>query len=155
MNQSDEEIVRITKTIVIEGPKDWAWLSASGNALVTPERLKWNGGPQKSITLESLVGPVPVEYALHDMRTHHAQHTSVPLQIWIDVDVNIADTVTYLNTIDGVRTHASCQGTIGEGGPNPYRAQVMCSWSQEALVRLKKEFDVNELGDGWGYVHPR
>lgn len=61
-----------------------------------------------------------------------------------------------LNTIPGVRTEASCQGTIGEGGACPYRAQVMCNWTPEALVRLKAEFDVVPEGNGtWGLVHPR
>jgi hypothetical protein len=47
----------------------------------------------------------------------------------VDVDLGIADMVEYLNTIPGVRTIASCQGTIGEDGPNPYRAQVLCDWT--------------------------
>ena len=82
-------------------------------------------------------------------------HETRPVRVWADVDLGIADTVEYLNTIEGVRTHASCQGTIGEGGPQPYRAQVMCSWSDVAFERLKGEFDITELGDHFGYVHPR
>lgn len=54
-------------------------------------------------------------------------HKTKLIQVWIEVDLGIADLVGYLNTIPGVRTHASCQGTIGEDGPAPYRAQVMCS----------------------------
>jgi len=85
---------------------------------------------------------------------HHKQRTVL---IPVDVDEGVADLVLYLNTIPGVRTHASCQGTIGEGGPNPYRAQVMCTWTSEAYERLKKEFDISLIdSDGtWGYVHPR
>jgi len=82
-------------------------------------------------------------------------HGTRPVQVWVDADIGIADTVVYLNTIPGVRTLASCQGTIGEGGPNPYRAQVMATWTDEAFARLKNEFDVTILGDRWGYLHPR
>jgi len=82
-------------------------------------------------------------------------HKTRPVQVWVDADLGIADLVVYLNTIPGVRTIASCQGTIGEGGPNPYRAQVMCTWSEEAFARLLAEFDVTVLGINWGYVHPR
>jgi hypothetical protein len=85
-------------------------------------------------------------------------HETRPVQVWVDADVGIADLVIYLNTIDGVRTHASCQGTIGEGGPNPYRAQVMCSWAPEAFSRLEKEFEISypeDCNKTWGYVHPR
>lgn len=83
-------------------------------------------------------------------------HATVPIQIWVDVDLGIAEMVEYLNSIPGVRTLASCQGTIGEGGPNPYRAQVMCTWTPEALVRLMNEFDVDLEGHGaWGYIHPK
>jgi hypothetical protein len=62
--------------------------------------------------------------------------------------------VRYLNTLPDVRTHASCQGTIGEGGPEPYRAQVMATWPKELEERIRSEFDVTSLGDGWGYLHP-
>jgi hypothetical protein len=83
-------------------------------------------------------------------------HETRPIQVWVDADLGIADMVAYLNTISGVRTEASCQGTIGEGGPHPYRAQVLCTWTPEALVRLQAEFDVVPEGNGnWGYVHPR
>lgn len=83
------------------------------------------------------------------------KHKTRPVKVWADVDEGVADMVAYLNTIDGVRTHASCQGTIGEGGPNPYRPQVMATWSAQAFERLRTEFDVTPLGDGWGYLHPR
>lgn len=81
-------------------------------------------------------------------------HKTVRVQVWADVDEGIADLVRYLQTIDGVTTHASCQGTIGEGGPQPYRAQVMASWTDAAGERLRKEFGVKELGKNWGYIHP-
>ena len=82
-------------------------------------------------------------------------HESLPVQVWVDVDIGIADMVVYLNTIPGIRTHASCQGTIGEGGADPYRAHVMASWPAEAFERLHREFDVTLLGENWGYLHPR
>jgi hypothetical protein len=83
-------------------------------------------------------------------------HETRMVQVWVDADLGIADMVVYLNTIPEVRTLASCQGTIGEGGPAPYRAQVLCTWTPEALVKLQAEFDVVPEGNGtWGYVHPR
>lgn len=82
-------------------------------------------------------------------------HKTVPVQVWADIDEGVAEMVRYLNTIPGVRTHASCQGTIGEGGPAPYRAQVMATWPPDTFERLKREFDVTPEGDNWGYLHPR
>ena len=82
-------------------------------------------------------------------------HKTRPVQVWTDVDEGIADMVIYLNTIEGVRTIASCQGTVGQGGPSPYRQQVMATWTPEAFERLRLEFDVTPLGDSWGYLHPR
>jgi hypothetical protein len=85
-------------------------------------------------------------------------HETQPVLVWADCDLGIADLVAYLNTIPGVRTHASCQGTIGEGGPHPYRAQVMCGWTPEAFALLSEEFDITypeECDKTWGYVHPR
>ena len=85
-------------------------------------------------------------------------HQTVPVQVWADVDVGIADLVKYLNTIPGVRTHASCQGTIGEGGPEPYGPQVMVSWDRESSrVKLESEFDVRitHPNSNSGYVEPR
>ncbi len=82
-------------------------------------------------------------------------HKTRPIQVWVDADLGIADMVVYLNTIPGVRTLASCQGTIGEGGSNPYRAQVMATWSDAAFDVLLCKFDLTILGDHWGYVHPR
>jgi hypothetical protein len=86
-------------------------------------------------------------------------HKTIAVLVWVDVDLGIADLVGYLNTIAGVRTLASCQGTIGEGGPHPYRAQIMVSWATpQALDRLKSEFDITipeESNGTWFYVHPR
>jgi len=78
-----------------------------------------------------------------------------PVQVWADVDLGIADMVVYLITIPGVRTEANCQGTIGEGGPAPYRAQVLTIWPPEAFERLQREFDITLHGENWGYLHPR
>lgn len=78
-------------------------------------------------------------------------------EVWViaDVDEGIAAMVAYLQTIPGVRTSASCQGTLGEGGPNPYRPQVMATWPKDTEARLLAEFDVTLLGEHWGYLHPR
>lgn len=82
-------------------------------------------------------------------------HQTKALQIWVDVDLGIAETVAYLNTLEGVRTLASCQGTLGEGGPNPYPPQVMATWPAEMEGRLLQEFEVEILGPQWGYLRPR
>ncbi len=86
-----------------------------------------------------------------------SNHKTIPMLVWADVDEGIAGMVAYLNTIPGVRTEASCQGTIGEGGPNPYRAQVLTIWPPEQEARLLSEFDMHETNRGgcWGYLHPR
>lgn len=91
-------------------------------------------------------------------------HRTIPVQVWVDVDVEIAEMVKYLNTIPGVRTLSCCQGTIGEGGPDPYRAFVSVTWdSDQTLQRLKREFDVSPPTDDpewnwdshWCHVHPK
>ena len=82
-------------------------------------------------------------------------HKTVPLQVWVDVDIGIAGFVAWLNTIPGIRTHASCQGTIGEGGPHPYRAQVMATWTDKARALIGDRADFTEEGDHWGYIHPK
>jgi hypothetical protein len=84
-------------------------------------------------------------------------HKTCPIKVWVDVDRGIAKTVLRLNMIRGVRTHASCQGTLGEGGPHPYRAEVMCSWTPGAFTKLRKEFDITlpkGSNNSWGYIHP-
>lgn len=82
-------------------------------------------------------------------------HKTIRVQVWANVDEGIADLVLYLNTIEGVTTCASCQGTIGEGGPAPYRAHVMADWPKEVEPRLLEEFDITFEGECWGYIHPR
>lgn len=84
-----------------------------------------------------------------------AHHKTIPVQVWADVDEGVAELVTRLNTIPGIRTHASCQGTISEGGADPYGPHVMASWQDdEALSRLSR-FKVEKLGDNFGYVTER
>lgn len=85
-------------------------------------------------------------------------HETTTVLVWADVDVGIATVVEYLNTIPGVRTHASCQGTIGEGGAAPYRPQVLVTWPDAATFeRLASEFDMSDVSESghWCYVHPR
>jgi len=83
-------------------------------------------------------------------------HKTRPVQVWQDIDVGIADMVEHLNTIPGVRTDASCQGTIGEGGSAPYGPYVMANWTPEGLTALKEKYDIKPEGNGsWGYVYPR
>jgi len=115
-----------------------------------PERQKEPWGFSGYLEVLPKAGAAPsVQAEPRDM------HKTVPLKVWADVDEGIAPLVRYLNTIPGVRTLASCQGTIGEGGPNPYRAQVMAQWTAEAGKLLAEQFDITLLGDNWGYVHPR
>jgi hypothetical protein len=90
------------------------------------------------------------------MSERHQHSETEVVMVKVDADAGIAQMVVDLNEIRGVRTHTSCQGTIGEGGPHPYRAYVMCSWSRpEALEALKAKYIVRPQGNGaWGYVHP-
>ncbi len=83
-------------------------------------------------------------------------HEQTMIWVRVDVDESISQMVKDLNEISDVRTHSSCQGTIGEGGPHPYRAYVMCSWAcDSALAVLKSRYIVRPQGNGsWGYVHP-
>lgn len=84
-------------------------------------------------------------------------HVTVPVRVIIDVDKGIAKFVRYLQTLPGVRTHASCEGTLGEGGPHPYHANVMVTWdNQKALQFLRERFDMTFLAGSrtWAYVHP-
>jgi Domain of unknown function (DUF4326) len=83
-------------------------------------------------------------------------HETRTVMVKVEADVGIADMVEELNAIDGVWTDASCQGTIGEGGPHPYRAYVMCHWTPEGLAALQDGYIVSPRGNGdWGCVHPR
>jgi hypothetical protein len=81
-------------------------------------------------------------------------HPTRAVRVWVDVDEGIADFVLLLNEIPGVRTEASCQGTIGEGGAAPYDAHVMVTWADdEARARLNG-WRVEQLGENHGYVYP-
>lgn len=81
-------------------------------------------------------------------------HETTPVQVWADVDVGIADLVRQLNTIEGVRTHASCQGTIGEGGHEPYTAYVMVSWRTDAARAALEPYGLIVQGEAHGAIYP-
>lgn len=81
-------------------------------------------------------------------------HKTRAIKVWVDVDEGIVDFVLLLNDLPGIRTDASCQGTIGEGGVAPYEAHVMVTWRDaEARARLNA-WRVEELGQNFGYVYP-
>lgn len=81
------------------------------------------------------------------------EHPTTPIKVWADIDLGVVDMVVVLNSIEGVRTIASCQGTIGEGGPRPYPAHVMALWTPEALKEIRRYYDVFPQPDGtWGTV---
>lgn len=82
-------------------------------------------------------------------------HRTVRVLVWADVDEGVADMVRQLNLIEGVTTHACCQGSIGEGGANPYRPYVQANWTSEAEPELRKLFVLEPEGDNWGYIRPR
>ena len=82
-------------------------------------------------------------------------HKTKPILVWVDVDIGIANAVCWLNTIEGIRTIACCQGTIGEGGKNPYGAYVMATWTPKALKIVRKQFHFKTEGKGWGYLYPK
>jgi hypothetical protein len=83
-------------------------------------------------------------------------HETIPVLIWADVDTGIAPMVIEINTIAGARTHASCQGSIGDGGQEPYGPHVDVSWNtSEALNELKDRFDVEIEGDHFGTARPK
>jgi hypothetical protein len=71
-------------------------------------------------------------------------HMTRPVQVWADVDERIAGAVQFLNTLPGVRTFASCQGTIGEGGAEPYRPYVMAYFPEEFRAQIEKGFEIGE-----------
>jgi len=86
---------------------------------------------------------------------HRKAHKTVPVYVVVDVDKGIAEHVRWLNSLPGVRTFASCQGTIGEDGPHPYRAQIMASWPGCHERAILRRFEVGDAGNGWAYLHPR
>ena len=83
-------------------------------------------------------------------------HKTRPVQVWVDADLGIANMVEDLNNIEGVRTHASCQGSIGEGGPEQYGPYVEISWpDKETLELLRQEYTIEIQGEAWGYARPK
>ena len=67
-------------------------------------------------------------------------HKTVPVMVWVDIDIDIVDMVVYLNTIPGIRTLFSCQGYKKE---RPY---VVIHWNtKSAINRVSKEFDVEAI----------
>jgi hypothetical protein len=82
-------------------------------------------------------------------------HRTIPVEVWADVDEGIAPFVRLLNTIDGVRTHSACQGSIGEGGAMPYPAFVTVSWWTERARERLLELGLIEDGKAHGTVYPR
>jgi len=83
-------------------------------------------------------------------------HETRPILVWVDADLGIADMVESLNRIEGVRTHASCQGSIGEGGPEQYGSYVEISWPDgETLDLVRQDYEVETQGEAWGYARPR
>lgn len=85
-------------------------------------------------------------------------HETRAVRVWVDVDAGIAELVMALQWLPCVRTHSSCQGTIGEGGSSPYRPYVHVSWTDpKALEMLRAEFDLSEIHENEQhcYVHPR
>lgn len=87
-------------------------------------------------------------------KTTRPVHRTVPVQVWADVDEGVANFVRHLNTLPGVRTYASCQGTIGEGGPEPYPAFVMVGWENEEARRSLEAFGLVPEGEAFGRVFP-
>jgi len=85
---------------------------------------------------------------LHDLQPKSS------VKVWVDIDNGIADEVKWLNRFKGVRTFASCEGTIGEGGANPHKAYVMAYIPEIHLPDILKKFEIGEKGDGWVYLHP-
>ena len=71
-------------------------------------------------------------------------HNTVPVQVWVDIDCEIADCVRWLNSLPGVRTFGigSCQGTIGEGGSQPYHPYIKASWPDEQDAAIRQRFEV-------------
>lgn len=83
-------------------------------------------------------------------------HPMVPVKVWADIDEGIVGMVKRLNEIPGVRTYGSCQGTIDEGGAEPYGPFVQISCIDSVTWKaVSQEFDVVWLGDWHGSAHPR
>lgn len=81
-------------------------------------------------------------------------HDTVPILVWADVDMKMAKLIERLNRIPGVRTYNCCQGTIGEGGAEPYEPYVSVSWWYiEAKLALEK-FNLTIEGESFGTIRP-
>ncbi len=87
-------------------------------------------------------------------------HKTRAITVWVDVDDGVADFVILLNKIPGIRTHTSCQGTLGEGGAEPYPPYVMVSWVDDDALACLAQWTVTRLDEhpfknaNWGYVTP-
>jgi len=84
-----------------------------------------------------------------------AVHPTRPVRVWADIDEGIAPWVEYLQTFHDVRTHGSCQGTIGEGGADPYAGYILASWPPDQENTLLLDFTIEHWGDGWGRLYPK
>ena len=85
----------------------------------------------------------------------NAIHRTIPVKVWVDVDVGISGFVELLNTIPDVRTLSSCQGTIGEGGAAPYEAEVHVTWANDQARECLERYNLTVEGCGFGVVHPQ
>lgn len=81
-------------------------------------------------------------------------HETTPVLVWADVDIGISDFVRHLNAIPGVRTNACCQGTIGEGGAEPYGPYVSVSWWTEEARCALLPYGLRVDGECHGEVRP-
>lgn len=87
-----------------------------------------------------------------------AHHKTVALQVWVDVDEGVADVVRHLNTMEGVRTHASCEGTPCLLYPGGLTCYVQVTWADDAaLARIQAAYPVRieSAENHWGYVLPK
>lgn len=89
------------------------------------------------------------------LEKNNKMHKTKPLKVWIDIDLGIYESVKLLNTIEGIRTFSSCQGTIGEGGSHPHKPYIMIYCPKSKLKVVKKSFDISKKMNGWIYVHPK
>jgi hypothetical protein len=62
-----------------------------------------------------------------DESVEHSWNT-VPVQVWVDIDREVAPLVVALNRIPGLRTFASCQGHLGS--KDDTRAYVMLCYDR-------------------------
>jgi hypothetical protein len=82
-------------------------------------------------------------------------HETVAVRVWVDVDVGIAEDVRWLNSLPGVRTFTSCQGTIGEGGPESYHPYIKAWWPPEHDGAIRERFHLIGEGEGWRDIRPK